>query len=180
MKNIVIVSVLCSLMVASAAFADSAYSPATPFEYANRYTQQAAQTANQVQSNVQQVYQNGQQVYQAGQQMYQQGQQAVQNAQQLYQNANQTYQNLNQMRPSKTDVQQAGQSYIDHNTQPIRQKTSEMVESWSNQSADWQAKADANLRTWNQTIRSYEANYNESYNRNWDKFTDAYQKSKKL
>ena len=87
MKNIVIGSVLCSLMVVSAAFADNAYTPATTLEYANRYTQQAVDTVNQVQNNVNQTYQAGQQMYQQGQQMYQQGQQAVQNVQQSYQNA---------------------------------------------------------------------------------------------
>ena len=174
MKNIVIVSVLCSLMVASAAFADNSYSPATTLEYANRYTQNALNTAQQVQNNVNQMYQNTQQTYQIGQQMYQQGQQSVQNMQQNYQNfANQNRQNL-------TNVQQAGQSYIDRNTQPIRQKTTDIRNAWSNQASDWQAKADANQRVWDQTIRSYETNYNESYSRNWDKYTDNYQKSKKI
>ena len=81
---------------------------------------------------------------------------------------------------SRNDVHQSGQSYIDRNTQPIRQKSEDTFKTWSNQAADWQAKADANQRIWDQTIRAYEVNYNESYSRNWDKFTDNYQKSKKL
>ena len=32
----------------------------------------------------------------------------------------------------------------------------------------------------NQTIRSYSVNYNDSYTRFWDGYTDAYQKSKKI
>ena len=50
----------------------------------------------------------------------------------------------------------------------------------SNVPQDWSAKSEANQQLWDQTIRSYEVNYNESYMRNWDNFTDAYQKSKRI
>ena len=174
MKNIVIVSVLCSLAFSSAAFADIYSAPSTQAERVNRYTQQTVNTTRQMQNSVNNAYQNVQQSVQYGQQMYGQGRQYAQDIQRSVK------EDINQVGQSYTNVQQEGQSYVDRNIQPIRQKSGDIVNSWSNQASDWQAKADANQRVWEQTIRAYENSYNESYMRNWDKFTDNYQKSKKL
>ena len=174
MKNIVIVSVLCSLALSSAAFADIYSAPANQAEKVNRYTQQTVNTTRQIQNNVNNAYQNVQQSVQYGQQMYGQDRQYAQDVQHRVQ------EDINQVGQSFTNVQQAGQSYVDKNVQPIRQKTGDFVNSWSNQASDWQAKADSNQQIWNQAIRAYENSYNESYSRNWDKMMDNYQKSKKL
>ena len=41
-------------------------------------------------------------------------------------------------------------------------------------------RIDTNRNLWNQTIRSYEVNYNDSIRRFWDQYTDAYQRQKKI
>ena len=45
---------------------------------------------------------------------------------------------------------------------------------------DLTARAQANQQRLEQAVRSYEMNYNDSYTRFWDRYTDAYQKSKKI
>lgn len=37
-----------------------------------------------------------------------------------------------------------------------------------------------NRDAWNQTIRSYEANYNDSMKKYWDEYTAAYQRQKRI
>ena len=172
MKNIVIVSAMFALTLSSAAFADIYTVPSVQQQTGNNpYAQQTVNTARQLQNDASNAYQNSQQMYNQGQDRYRRGQQSVRNVKQNIQNG---------LKQDYTNVQQEGQSYVDKNVQPIRQKSGEMVSTWSNQAADWQAKADANQRSWEQAIRSFENSYNESYSRNWDKMMDYYQKSKKL
>ena len=37
-----------------------------------------------------------------------------------------------------------------------------------------------NREVWNQTINSYQANYNDSMKKYWDAYTEAYQKQKRI
>lgn len=42
------------------------------------------------------------------------------------------------------------------------------------------ARAQEQQARMEQAVRSYQANYNDSYTRFWDRYTDAYQRSKKV
>ncbi len=45
---------------------------------------------------------------------------------------------------------------------------------------DLSTRASENQQAWEQTIRAYQVNNNDSYTRFWDRYVDAYQKSKKI
>lgn len=50
----------------------------------------------------------------------------------------------------------------------------------SPQQSYYNDRIDTNRNLWNQTIRSYEVNYNDSIRRFWDQYTEAYQRQKKI
>ena len=45
---------------------------------------------------------------------------------------------------------------------------------------DLSARSEENQKIWNQTIQSYELNYNDSYRKYWDLYTEAYQRNKRI
>jgi len=50
----------------------------------------------------------------------------------------------------------------------------------NSQYQNYNERIDTNRNLWNQTVRSYEVNYNDSMRRFWDRYTDAYQRQKKI
>ncbi len=53
-------------------------------------------------------------------------------------------------------------------------------ESQNSMQSSYSERIDTNRNLWNQTVRSYEVNYNDSMRRYWDQYTEAYQKQKRI
>jgi peptidoglycan hydrolase CwlO-like protein len=45
---------------------------------------------------------------------------------------------------------------------------------------DYDSKIETNRNIWEKTVRSYEANYNDSMRKYWDRYTEAYQRQKRI
>ena len=67
------------------------------------------------------------------------------------------------------------QSYTD-----IREQQPSVSATRQLSSEEFIARAQEQQQRMDQALRSYEMNYNDSYTRFWDRYTDAYQKSKKV
>ncbi|MBR6099503.1 hypothetical protein IKP85_07125 [bacterium] len=53
-------------------------------------------------------------------------------------------------------------------------------EDQNNTQSNYSDRIDTNRSLWDQTVRSYEVNYNDSMRRYWDAYTEAYQKQKRI